>query len=80
MKLWVTFFLFLFINSRWLRLLFGREFPLQDLLVLWDAIFAVGKQFELTNFIVVAMLIRIRNQCKYGHTSLFLKTVRIGEV
>lgn len=53
--------------SRWLRLLFGREFPLQDLLVLWDAIFAVGNQFELTNFIVVAMLIRIRKQCKYKY-------------
>ncbi|XP_037030686.1 TBC1 domain family member 5 [Bradysia coprophila] len=51
---------------RWLRLLFGREFPLQDLLVLWDAIFAVGNQFELTNFIVVAMLIGIRHQLMSG--------------
>merc|ERR1712071_632583 len=25
---------------RWLRLLFGREFPLQDFLIVWDAIFA----------------------------------------
>ncbi len=58
---WISFH---FLHSRWLRLLFGREFPLQDLLVLWDAIFAVGNQFELTNFIVVAMLIRIRHQCE----------------
>lgn len=50
---------------RWLRLLFGREFQLQDLLVLWDAIFAEGKQFELTNYIVVAMLVRIRQKCNY---------------
>ncbi|XP_054279951.1 TBC1 domain family member 5-like isoform X1 [Macrosteles quadrilineatus] len=47
---------------RWLRLLFGREFPLQDLLVLWDAIFAEGTVFQLVDYIVVAMLIAIRHQ------------------
>jgi hypothetical protein len=52
---------------RWLRLLFGREFPLQDLLVLWDAIFAEGENFELVNYIVVAMLIAIRCQCEFCH-------------
>lgn len=62
---------FFFVNelctfSRWLRLLFGREFPLQDLLILWDAIFAEGQYFELNNFIVVAMLVRIRSKCKLG--------------
>lgn len=48
--------------------MFGREFPLQDLLVLWDAIFAEaegGSCFELVNFVVVAMLIAIRHQCTY---------------
>ncbi|KAJ9596716.1 hypothetical protein L9F63_012258 [Diploptera punctata] len=53
---------------RWLRLLFGREFPLQDLLVLWDAIFAEGDSFELVNYIVVAMLIAIR--CQYYTTCM----------
>lgn len=53
---------FNFCNRRWLRLLFGREFQLLDLLVLWDAIFAEGEHFELTNFIVVAMLISIREE------------------
>uniref|UniRef100_A0A1B6DKW6 Rab-GAP TBC domain-containing protein n=1 Tax=Clastoptera arizonana TaxID=38151 RepID=A0A1B6DKW6_9HEMI len=47
---------------RWLRLLFGREFPLQDLLVLWDAIFSEGTKFHLVNYIVVAMLKAIRHQ------------------
>lgn len=46
--------------SRWLRLLFGREFSLPDLLVVWDAIFAAGRHFQLTNYIVVAMLTQIR--------------------
>lgn len=45
---------------RWLRLLFGREFSLPDLLVLWEAIFAHGKSFTLTNYVVVAMLVLIR--------------------
>lgn len=48
--------------SRWLRLLFGREFQIFDLLLLWDAIFAEGNHFELTNYIVVAMLISIREE------------------
>jgi len=50
---------------RWLRLLFGREFPLQDLLVLWDVIFAEGENFELVNYVVVAMLMAIRCQCEF---------------
>ncbi|XP_055605777.1 TBC1 domain family member 5-like isoform X2 [Uranotaenia lowii] len=51
---------------RWLRLLFGREYALQDLLLLWDAIFGEGEQLELINFIVVAMLIRIRDKLIYS--------------
>lgn len=49
---------------RWLRLLFGREFALQDLLLLWDAIFGDSEELSLINFIVVAMLIRIRDKCE----------------
>ncbi|XP_077296979.1 TBC1 domain family member 5 [Arctopsyche grandis] len=45
---------------RWLRVLFGREFSLQDLLVLWDALLAEGTDFSLTGYILVAMLIAIR--------------------
>ncbi|CAD7084937.1 unnamed protein product [Hermetia illucens] len=47
---------------RWLRLLFGREFQLQDLLMLWDAIFADSDTFDLPDYILVAMLIRIRDK------------------
>eukprot|EP00102_Acyrthosiphon_pisum_P023279 XP_016660489.1 PREDICTED: TBC1 domain family member 5 isoform X1 [Acyrthosiphon pisum] len=48
---------------RWLRLLFGGEFLLIDLLVLWDAIFATSPQdFALVNHIFVAMLVLIRIQ------------------
>ncbi|XP_065075490.1 TBC1 domain family member 5 isoform X2 [Ochlerotatus camptorhynchus] len=51
---------------RWLRLLFGREFALQDLLLLWDAIFGEGEDLSLINFVVVAMLIRIRDKLIYS--------------
>ncbi|ALC46240.1 CG8449, partial [Drosophila busckii] len=47
---------------RWLRLLFGREFTLLDLLMLWDAIFADSDHFHLPNYILVAMLVHIRDK------------------
>uniref|UniRef100_A0A8C4QIJ7 TBC1 domain family member 5 n=1 Tax=Eptatretus burgeri TaxID=7764 RepID=A0A8C4QIJ7_EPTBU len=46
---------------RWVRLLFGREFPVQDLLALWDAIFADGRSLSLVDYIFVAMLQHIRD-------------------
>lgn len=45
---------------RWLRLLFGREFILPELLILWDAIFADSLAFNLVDHIFVAMLTCIR--------------------
>ncbi|VVC25426.1 Rab-GTPase-TBC domain [Cinara cedri] len=48
---------------RWLRLLFGGEFSLVDVLVLWDSIFAKSPQdFALVNYIFVAMLVILRIQ------------------
>ncbi|XP_056270697.1 TBC1 domain family member 5 isoform X3 [Pseudoliparis swirei] len=46
---------------RWVRLLFGREFPLQDLLVMWDALFADSVTLDLVDYIFVAMLLYIRD-------------------
>ncbi|KAK6183313.1 hypothetical protein SNE40_010817 [Patella caerulea] len=46
---------------RWIRLLFGREFPMQDLLMLWDAIFADGIGFDLVDYLFVSMLLYIRD-------------------
>ncbi|XP_044149215.1 TBC1 domain family member 5 [Bufo gargarizans] len=46
---------------RWVRLLFGREFPLQDLLVVWDALFADSITLALVDYIFVAMLLYIRD-------------------
>jgi TBC1 domain family protein 5 len=47
---------------RWVRLLLGREFHLEDLLILWDAMFAYDDEFILIDYICVAMLIYIREQ------------------
>jgi len=47
---------------RWIRLLFGREFHLQDLFIMWDALFAHSKELNLVDYICTAMLIYIRYQ------------------
>ncbi|KAL5441866.1 hypothetical protein PMIN06_009216 [Paraphaeosphaeria minitans] len=45
---------------RWIRLLFGREFPLDDALNVWDALFAIDSTLELVDMISVSMLLRVR--------------------
>ncbi|XP_065665068.1 TBC1 domain family member 5 isoform X4 [Hydra vulgaris] len=45
---------------RWVRLLFGREFSLNKLLTLWDALFAEGALLDLVDFVFLAMLINLR--------------------
>ncbi|KAF1971917.1 RabGAP/TBC [Bimuria novae-zelandiae CBS 107.79] len=45
---------------RWIRLLYGREFPLDDVLNVWDALFAIDSTLELVDMISIAMLLRIR--------------------
>ncbi|GBE80030.1 RabGAP/TBC protein [Sparassis crispa] len=47
---------------RWLRLLFTREFSMQDAMIIWDGLFACDPSFDLAQWLCVAMLIRIRNQ------------------
>ncbi|KAF2744855.1 RabGAP/TBC [Sporormia fimetaria CBS 119925] len=45
---------------RWIRLLFGREFPLDAVLAMWDSLFAFSPSLDLVDFIAIAMLLRIR--------------------
>jgi TBC1 domain family protein 5 len=40
--------------------LFGREFDFDQLLALWDVLFAYDPTLELIDLICVAMLLRIR--------------------
>ncbi|XP_053603479.1 TBC1 domain family member 5 isoform X2 [Plodia interpunctella] len=46
---------------RWLRLLFGREFPRSEIPHLWGFLFADGPTLPHIHFVVIAMLISIRN-------------------
>ncbi|KAL4944807.1 hypothetical protein BDV06DRAFT_72934 [Aspergillus oleicola] len=61
--------------TRWMRLLFGREFPFQDMLVTWDFLFAEGLRTELVDFVCVAMLLRIRWQLLDADSSTALTTL-----
>ncbi|KAI2637356.1 rab-GTPase-TBC domain-containing protein [Xylaria nigripes] len=45
---------------RWIRLLFSREYPFDQTLILWDTLFSLDPTFKLIDLICVAMLIRIR--------------------
>ena len=56
----------LILCSRWIRLLFSREFPFLTTLDLWDAIFAEGNTLEIVDYLYVAMLINIKGQCEWG--------------
>lgn len=59
---------------RWIRLLFGREFPLQDLLMVWDAIFSdIHPSFPLVDYLTVAMLSFIREPLLTGDYTTCLK-------
>ncbi|XP_057595450.1 TBC1 domain family member 5 isoform X2 [Hippopotamus amphibius kiboko] len=69
---------------RWVRLLFGREFPLQDLLVVWDALFADGLSLSLVDYIFIAMLLYIRDALISSNyqtcLGLLMHYPRIGDV
>jgi len=47
---------------RWIRLLLGREFHLEDLFLLWDALFSFSANLSLIDYICAAMLMYIRHQ------------------
>ncbi|KAI0871186.1 rab-GTPase-TBC domain-containing protein [Hypoxylon argillaceum] len=45
---------------RWIRLLFSREFPFDQMLILWDTLFSTDPTFQLIDLICTSMLLRIR--------------------
>lgn len=45
---------------RWVRLLFGREFDFEDVLRVWDLLFAESISLGLIDMTCIAMLLRIR--------------------
>ncbi|TVY85563.1 TBC1 domain family member [Lachnellula suecica] len=57
---------------RWIRLLFGREFPFDDLLALWDTLLAEDPDLDLVDMVCVAMLLRVRWQLIEANYSMAL--------
>ncbi len=55
--------------SRWIRLLFSREFLLPSVLELWDAMFVEGASLSLMDYFFVVMLMQFRDKselsCNY---------------
>lgn len=47
---------------KWVRILFGREFHLEDTITVWDAVFAFDQNFGFIDHMAAAMLIFIRSQ------------------
>mmetsp|Transcript_20196 Transcript_20196/g.46600 ORF Transcript_20196/g.46600 Transcript_20196/m.46600 type:complete len:604 (-) Transcript_20196:264-2075(-) len=46
---------------RWLRLLYSGEFELEDVMVVWDALFAHGQALQLVDYLALAMLVYVRS-------------------
>jgi len=46
---------------KWMRLLFGREFPLKDMLSIWDALLASPDFAGMVEYLCIAMLLYIRD-------------------
>jgi TBC1 domain family protein 5 len=61
---------------KWIRLMFGRNFHLDDVVILWDAIFAqvftTGSWMEMIELLSVSMIMYIRGDLlqKQGHQAL----------
>eukprot|EP00808_Paulinella_micropora_P007453 g75864.t1 len=64
---------------RWVRLLFAREFHIEDVCVVWDAILAVAKRpigpssFQLVECVSLSMLFYIRQQLLDGDDMFVMK-------
>eukprot|EP00123_Amoebidium_parasiticum_P009269 comp19375_c0_seq1/m.22335 comp19375_c0_seq1/g.22335 ORF comp19375_c0_seq1/g.22335 comp19375_c0_seq1/m.22335 type:complete len:632 (-) comp19375_c0_seq1:725-2620(-) len=49
-------------GMRMVRLLFGREMELSQLLVLWDCVFADSSDLDLVDYVAVALLVAVRDR------------------
>ena len=45
-----------FVSSRWLTLLLSQEFPLPDVLRIWDSLFADENRFDFLIYICCSMI------------------------
>ncbi|KAL7721624.1 Rab GTPase activating protein [Entamoeba marina] len=72
-------------GTRWLRLLFDREFHVMDVLNVWDALFAYGNNLKFVDYMFLAMMLQIREpileSSQYSTTMmLFMKYPDITDI
>ena len=60
---------------RWIKLMFTREFPLDDAIRIWDGLFATDKTLALIDYICIAMLLRVRNDLLCADYATALQTL-----
>ncbi|EKE40472.1 hypothetical protein ENUP19_0248G0058 [Entamoeba nuttalli] len=46
---------------RWIKMLFAREFHIEDVVEIWDAIFAYGENLKLVDGVFLSMMLYVRN-------------------
>lgn len=65
-----------FYSFRWLTLLLSQEFPLPDVIRIWDSLFADEKRFDFLLHVCCAMLLVIRNHLLEGDFSCNMKLLQ----
>ncbi|XP_046845365.1 TBC1 domain family member 13-like [Xenia sp. Carnegie-2017] len=63
-----------FYSFRWITVLLSQEFPLPDVIRLWDSLFADPQRFQFLMYVCCAMLMVIRDQLLEGD---FAKSMRL---
>ncbi|XP_065218304.1 TBC1 domain family member 13 [Planococcus citri] len=63
-------------SFRWLTLLLSQEFPLPDVLRIWDSLFADQDRFSFLIYICSAMIVLIKNQLLDGDFSSNVKLLQ----
>lgn len=65
------------IFSRWLTLLLSQEFPLPDVMRLWDSLFSDEHRFDFLIHICCAMILLLREQLLEGDFASNVKLLQV---
>ncbi|XP_052092221.1 TBC1 domain family member 13-like [Mytilus californianus] len=65
-----------FYAFRWLTLLLSQEFPLPDVMRIWDSLFADDRRFHFLKCICCAMLIEVRDEIIQGDFPHVMKLIQ----
>ncbi|KAK7094495.1 TBC1 domain family member 13-like [Littorina saxatilis] len=65
-----------FFAFRWLTLMLSQEFPLPDVLRIWDSLFADANRFDFLIYICMAMLVLVRNEILTSDFPSIMKLVQ----